>query len=321
MLQNAKEAERALADRTLQLALAGKAGRVGSYAYDVDTERMQISAGYAAIQGYPEGTTEITRSAWLAGVHPEDVKRLDVLRSQAFGVRQREYNMEYRIVRSGGVRWIESRSFISYDNDGHAQRVIGVNIDVTERKQTEALLNDSKARLADAMAAGQVMAFEWDAVTGQSQRCENTVHILGLEQSGTASSSRNDFLRHVHPDDRVSLKTRIRELQPDNPSYVLSFRFVRPDGREVWLEETARAEFDATGRLLRIKGLTRDISERKALEEDKNLLIAELDHRVKNVLATVSYQLRLINSRYVPDSRELEAVRWKGHDSPKGARS
>jgi two-component sensor histidine kinase len=99
---------------------------------------------------------------------------------------------------------------------------------------------------------------------------------------------RNDFLRHVHPDDRVSLKTRIRELQPGNPSYVLSFRFVRPDGREVWLEETAKAEFDATGRLLRIKGLTRDITERKGLEEDKNLLIAELDHRVKNVLATVS---------------------------------
>jgi PAS domain S-box-containing protein len=197
--------------------------------------------------------------------------------------------MEYRIVRSGsGVRWIESRSFISYDSDGHAQRVIGVNIDVTERKQTEAQLAESKARLADAMAAGQVMAFEWDAVTGLSQRCDNAIHILGFDQSGTASAPRNDFLRHVHPDDRVSLKTRIRDLQPGNPSYVLSFRFIRPDGREVWLEETAKAEFDAAGRLLRIKGLTRDITERKVLEVHKNLLIAELDHRVKNVLALVS---------------------------------
>lgn len=157
-----------------------------------------------------------------------------------------------------------------------------------ERRRSEAALKQGRERLTDAMAAGQVMAFEWDAVSGLSQRCENTFHILGLEQSGTASSPRNDFLRHVHPDDRVSLKTCIRELQPGNPSYVLSFRFVRPDGREVWLEETARAEFDTTGRLLRIKGLTRDITERKALEEDKNLLIAELDHRVKNVLATVS---------------------------------
>ena len=157
---------------------------------------------------------------------------MDVLRCQAFRERRREYNMEYRIVRSGGeVRWIESRSFISYDGDGRAQRVIGVNIDVTERKQTEALLSESKARLADAMAAGRVMAFEWDAVTGLSQRCDNAVHILGFEQGGRASSSRNDFLRHVHPDDRASLKTRIRELHPGNPSYALSFRFVRPDGR------------------------------------------------------------------------------------------
>jgi PAS domain S-box-containing protein len=146
-----KQMEQALEERNLQSILANKAGRVGSFAYDVDTEKMQISPGYAAIQGYPEGTAEITRGIWLAGVYPEDVERLNALRSQAFQERQREYNMEYRIVRSGvGVRWIESRSFISYDSDGRAQRVIGVNIDVTERMQTEAQLKDSKARLADA---------------------------------------------------------------------------------------------------------------------------------------------------------------------------
>ena len=165
-LRNASGQRQALAERNVQLALAGKAGLVGSYAYDVDTERMQISEGYAAIQGYPEGTAEITRSAWLAGAHPEDVERLDVLRSQAFRERQREYNMEYRIVRSvarfgGSNRAVSFRTTVM----GSAQRVIGVNIDVTERKQTEALLNESKARLADALAAGQVMAFEWDAVT------------------------------------------------------------------------------------------------------------------------------------------------------------
>ena len=103
-----------------------------------------------------------------------------------------------------------------------------------------------------------------------------------------ASAPHGDFLSHVHPDDRANLKTLIRELRPDNPSYALTFRFRRPDGRQVWLEETARGEFDASGRLLRIKGLTRDITERKELEEHKNLLIAELDHRVKNMLAIVS---------------------------------
>jgi two-component sensor histidine kinase len=54
------------------------------------------------------------------------------------------------------------------------------------------------------------------------------------------------------------------------------------------LEETAKGEFSDSGELLRIKGLTRDISERKRAENHHRLLISELDHRVKNTLATVS---------------------------------
>jgi PAS domain S-box-containing protein len=133
-----KKAERALEERNTQLALAGKAGLVGSYAYDVNTGRMQISEGYAAIHGLPEGTTETLRSQWLARVHLDDVEKVQDRRQQAFADQLREYSVEYRIVRSGGeVRWIESRGFVSYDDAGHPQRVIGVNIDATGRKQGE----------------------------------------------------------------------------------------------------------------------------------------------------------------------------------------
>jgi PAS domain S-box-containing protein len=163
-----------------------------------------------------------------------------------------------------------------------------------ERRRNEARLQlaldteeESKARLANALVAGQVMAFEWDACTGLSQR-ENASHILGFKQGNMDSSPRADFLKHVHPDDREGFKKHVRELRPDNPSYALTFRFVRPDGHEVWLEETARGQFDAVGGLRRLKGLTRDITDHKELEEHKNLLIGELDHRVKNVLSKVS---------------------------------
>jgi PAS domain S-box-containing protein len=135
-----KRAEQELADVAVQRALAGKSGLVGTYVYDTDhgaDEKAQISPGYAAIHGLPEGTTEITRNAWLASVHPEDAERLQVLLDQAFRDRHREYNVDYRIVRAGEVRWIESRSFISYNGDGRRQRVIGVNIDITERKRAE----------------------------------------------------------------------------------------------------------------------------------------------------------------------------------------
>ena len=96
------------------------------------------------------------------------------------------------------------------------------------------------------------------------------------------------FLALIHPDDRARFKAHVRSVRPEMPSYAVTFRVLRPDGQEMWLEETATAEFDAAGKCLRIKGLTRDITERKRADEHQHWLVAELDHRVKNVLARVS---------------------------------
>jgi len=155
------------------------------------------------------------------------------------------------------------------------------------RRRTDALMKESEARLQEALAAGQVMAFEWDAATDLSHRSQNAADILGFTR-GSEPKSLGDFLAAVHPQDRPEVKARIASLRPNRPSYAIDFRYIRPDGREVWLEETARGEFDAAGSCVRLKGLTRDITERKRAQEHQSLLIAELDHRVKNVLSCVA---------------------------------
>ena len=133
-----KEAELALTERNIQLALAGKVALVGSYAYDTDTEIMKISEGYAALHGFPEGTVVVARSECLATLHPDDIGQLKQLRSEAFDVCRSEFSVEYRIIRAGGeVRWVETRCFISYDGAGRPHRVVGVSIDITERKRVE----------------------------------------------------------------------------------------------------------------------------------------------------------------------------------------
>ena len=137
-IKERQDSEGALAERNAQMALAGTAALVGSFGYDVDSGKMQVSEGYGAIHGLHERTTETTLSEWRVSVHPADVERVEGLREQAFADQLKEYNAEYRIVRSNGeIRWIESRSSISYGEDGHAERVVGVNIDVTERKRAE----------------------------------------------------------------------------------------------------------------------------------------------------------------------------------------
>jgi PAS domain S-box-containing protein len=155
-----------------------------------------------------------------------------------------------------------------------------------ERRRHEAVLRESEAGLQEALTAGAVTAFEWDVRTGASRRSNNAAQILGFDPREPFSAGR--FLQRVHPDDRAQFKAHVRGVSPEKSSYALTFRFIRPDGQEVWLEETSRAEFDASGRFVLLKGLTRDITARKRAEERQDMLIAEFDHRVKNILARVA---------------------------------
>jgi PAS domain S-box-containing protein len=154
-----------------------------------------------------------------------------------------------------------------------------------ERRQHEAVLEESEARLQEALTAGAVTAFECDPRSGLSRRSQNAAQILGFDPKQPFTGAQ--FLAQVHPDDRARFEAIIDGVRIDSPCYSVTFRFIRPDGRQVWLEETSRAEFDTTGRVVRLKGLTRDITRRKHSEKRQDLLIAELDHRVKNVLARV----------------------------------
>jgi len=189
-----KQAELALAERNMQIALAGKAALVGSYAYDVHTDTMQVDEGYAALHGLPGTST--TRSEWKTRVHPEDLERLETVRSDAFRERRSEFGIEYRIVRSDGeVRWIESRSFMSYSSDGRPQRVVGVNIDITERKRAEAqrhrLVAELDHRVKNVLATVQaVSAQTMDASTSIEQ------FVAALDGRIRSMGSTHEMLSH-----------------------------------------------------------------------------------------------------------------------------
>jgi PAS domain S-box-containing protein len=169
-----------------------------------------------------------------------------------------------------------------------AALIAKIGREISERKKADAALGESEARLQEALTAGQVVAFTWEPRTGVSQRSENASQVLGFEAKAGTHGRADEFLARVHPEDRAGYAARVKGLCVENPSYSTSFRFIRPDAREVWLEETGKAEFDAAGRYLRLKGLTRDITDRKRAEERQRMLVRELDHRVKNVLASVA---------------------------------
>ena len=266
------------------------AGMVGTWDWCIASDTAYCDAQLSALCSVDakRGEEGAPLSEFFNAVHPEDVERLQAAMERALATGE-TFSQGCRLMqKNGSVRWVIARGKCLYDAQGAPLRFPGAVVDVTECREAEFALKESEARLQQALTAGQVMAFEWDPRSGLSQRSQNTMQILGIGAGLDANEQGNDFLARVHPEDRASFRAHVYGVCPANPSYSTKFRFVRPDGLEVWLEETAKAEFDAGGHIVRLKGLTRDVTELKRAESHQNLLIAELDHRVKNALACVS---------------------------------
>lgn len=164
----------------------------------------------------------------------------------------------------------------------------------SERRLQGLALLDSEARLQEALRAGGVMAFDWDLATDQVRHSQNAALVLGFGSRDVVSGA--EMLRRVHPDDRPHVTACLHGLSPGRPAYSVTFRYQREAGDgEIWLEQVATAQFDASGSATRLRGLTTDISERKRSEEEisRAQKLAERADRAKSVfLAAASHDLR-----------------------------
>lgn len=116
--------------------------------------------------------------------------------------------------------------------------------------------------------------------------------------------TRDAMLALVHPDDRERRAREVEEALATRTDLEIEYRIIRPDGGIVWMFVRGSTEHATDGRPLRSTGVSLDITPRKNAEERQNMLIAELNHRVKNTLASVQ-SIALQTSMAVRDPREF----------------
>jgi PAS domain S-box-containing protein len=117
------------------LELAQEAGRVGIFQWQITTDEVWLSPKFLSLYGLTEFDGRY--ATWRECVFREDRIRIDNLIETAFADRGRELHLEFRINHGGdgATRWIEARNIVFYVPDGRATRMVGVNVDVTERKR------------------------------------------------------------------------------------------------------------------------------------------------------------------------------------------
>jgi len=120
-----------------QLRMALDAARMATWDWDVVTNQITWSDNLEVLFGLEQGNFETTYAAFIECVHPED--RNFISRSVIEAIqKEAEYDIEYRFVdRDGSLRWAASKGVVFRDSSGMAQRMSGVTIDITKRKQAE----------------------------------------------------------------------------------------------------------------------------------------------------------------------------------------
>ena len=293
-----KQAEDRLAQANERWHLAMDSGHIGGWEWDIKNERNLWFGKAHELLGVPLDEPSASAHAFWDHVHAEDRVRLrDALNS----ARQNhtEFNHEFRVVwRDGTVHWLRSRGSYFYAADGSPQRVLGISVDITERKRAQEALRESEERFRLAAEAGRMFAYEWDLTTDVVIRSQECAAILGLTGNLTCTTNR-EVLASLHPDDRTRLTTAVADLTPEHPVYRTEIRVLRPDGGVVWLERTGRGFFDARGQLRKLIGMAVDITERKQAEDT----LRQSEERFRSVFRDAGVGMIIV----APDGRFLSA--------------
>jgi PAS domain S-box-containing protein len=161
-----------------------------------------------------------------------------------------------------------------------------------ELEQSHARLVESEQRRSLAIAAGKMGSWDWDWVNGDWMWDEGQYQILGVDPKSFVVTPVN-IQALLHPDDLDEPRKALAQFAKGAKSHEAEFRIIRPDGEMRWCVGTAAATHDRAGRVVRVSGVTVDITERKHAEERQSLLAREVDHRAKNALALAQSIVRL----------------------------
>ncbi|HEY9628418.1 MAG TPA: PAS domain S-box protein [Coleofasciculaceae cyanobacterium] len=279
--QERQHAEAAIQRSEEQLRLALEFGQIASWDWQIETGgETAWNDNTFTVLGYKPGSFVPQHKRWRDRVHPEDLPQVEQAIKVALAGHT-DYREEYRILwPDGSLHWILGQGRGIYDQAGEAVRMVGIMLDITDRKQSEAALRDSEARFRRLAENVPGVIYRYimhpdgtDQFTYISPRCWE---IYEIEAAAIMQDS--DLLWNlIHAEDlslmQMMAPIAIQTLQ----SWSIDYRITTPSGQVKWIQNFAAPDVQPNGSVY-WDGVAIEISDRKRIERllsDYNYTLAE----------------------------------------------
>ncbi|SVA99818.1 uncharacterized protein METZ01_LOCUS152672, partial [marine metagenome] len=273
------KAENKLKSSQSSLAEAQKMNKMGSFQYNLNSDKVVWSDALYDIYGLDQNIYTPTNNKFLNEVvHSDDREYIKELVDNA--IKNNESSLDYfhKIVHSTGEEKImHALAEIIYDDSGQALVMNGSAQDVTELYSTRMLLEESENRLQKAQELAQLGNWEENHTTGELYWSSELRKIFGLNK--TKKILPKLFWEYLHPDDLDWMKNSWFEAENKMVPYRGIFRIKLKDGTIKHLSEQAEFIQNSKGNLYKTIGTVIDITELRQYQEE----LRNLSSHIQNV--------------------------------------
>jgi PAS domain S-box-containing protein len=267
--------------------LASKAAGIGSFEWRIQEGLIEATPELEKLWGLPSGASRTDPDFWLARVAPEDRTKLETAFAEWTLHHIQECSLDFRIVTpNSGDRWLYLRGTLQYNAWGQPERLIGINVDITARKQTEEALCRSEFWLRAIVENVPEVLYLYEPARGVTFWNRQVEDLTGVPIQSLCGEG---FVEVFHPDDRPKTMDMIKKAVATGEPYARRHRVRVADGSYRWFYGRAvPVKIDGSTKWF---GITSDIDEHVQLEES---------------LKQVAQHLRVTNERLSQSNLDLQ---------------
>ena len=250
-----------------RLTLATMHNGVGIWDWNLQTQELIWDDSMFALYHLRREDFSGAVDAWKKSLHPDDLEYANQALQSALA-NEKPLDTEFRVIwPNGEIHYIKAMAKVFRDQTGQPIRILGTNIDITQRKKAEDTIRTSEEQLRMVLEGAELGYWDWNMVTGQVDRNERWAKILGYNYEEIKHNTQQwaDF---VHPDDREKAWQSIYDVTCGrSETHKLEYRMLHKEGGFRWILDQAKVmQRNAEGNPIRMSGTHIDITERKQAE-------------------------------------------------------